>query len=142
MGLGRKKSSMALKEATKSNAEAPMARHGSVDSNADRSNSVIFNTSLAAGMPMGPLSREYVRLVIPDLPVLQQLWLTTAEALILDRKIVERASDIRRNAQVMLGLIREEDMSEEDEWWYGQVSHDSIRPPQESMDDDPIEEGP
>ncbi|ERS98019.1 hypothetical protein HMPREF1624_06192 [Sporothrix schenckii ATCC 58251] len=75
-----------------------------------------------------------------DLPVLQQLWLVTAEALILERKIVEKQSDIRRNAQVMLELIREDGFAEEDEWWYGQGAHDSIRPPLDSIEEDMTED--
>jgi hypothetical protein len=62
--------------------------------------------------------------------------LTTAEALILDRKIVDRTQDIKRNAQVMLELIREEGMEEEDEWWYGRDSPDSVRPPLEALEED------
>jgi len=91
---------------------------------------------------MGPLSRDHLRLLIPDLPVLQKLWLTTAEALILDKKIVDRPTDIKRNAQVMLELIREDGIVEEDEWWYGQGAHDSVRPPLDSIEEDPIEESP
>lgn len=96
----------------------------------------VFNTSLAAGMPMAQLAREQVQIVLSDLPVLQQIWLTTAEAVILDRGIVQRTQDIKRNQQVMLDLIREDGMDEEDEWWYGCNIPDSVRPPAGATDDD------
>lgn len=79
----------------------------------------IFHTSLAADAPMSPLSHDNAQILLDDLPVLQQIWLTTAEALILDRGIVQRPQDIKRNQQVMLELIREDGLDEEDEWWYG-----------------------
>lgn len=100
---------------------------------------VVFDTSLSAGMPMGPLSREQSRLVMSDVPILQQIWLPTAEALILDKKIVERPQDIKRNAQVMLELIREDGAAMEDEWWYGRNAHAAVRPPMEAIEEDPIE---
>ncbi|KAJ9157815.1 F-box domain-containing protein [Pleurostoma richardsiae] len=143
MGL-RKKSSMAVKEVAKSQTttDTSMPRRGSVDATnsiKDVPSGLIFNTSLAAGMPMGPLSRDDYSLLLSDLPILQKLWLATAEALILDRKIVERPIDIKRNAQVMLELIREDGIAEEDEWWYGRGTPDSIRPPLEAIEEDPIE---
>ncbi len=148
MGLGRKKSTMALKDtaaaaaaATTTNKEGFVTRRGSEDfNNQDQVRSSVSCSSLSAGSPMGPLSRDDLRLLIPDLPVLQQLWVVTAEALILEKKIVERASDIRRNAHVLLELIREEGVAEEDEWWYGQGAHDSVRPPLDSIEEDAIEE--
>lgn len=138
MGLGRKKSTVDFREATTSSSSHQGRERGSSDVRSTRRNSgLVFNTSLAAGMPMGPLSRDSLRLILADLPILQRFWLTTAEALILDRKIVERASDIRRNAQVMVDLIQEDGMGEEDDWWYGQAAQESLRPPQESMEEDP-----
>ncbi|KAI1807341.1 hypothetical protein F4811DRAFT_12519 [Daldinia bambusicola] len=100
---------------------------------------LVYNTSLAEGMPMGELSREQLKMLLPDLPTLQQIWLPTAEALILDRGIVERPQDIKRNAQVMLELIREDGAAEEDEWWYGRAAPESVRPPLEAIEEDPIE---
>ncbi|KAK8088589.1 hypothetical protein PG997_003550 [Apiospora hydei] len=91
--------------------------------------SLVFDTSMSAGMPMGPLTREQLKLVLPDLPVLQQLWMQTAEALILDRQIVERPQDIKRNAAVMLDLIQEDGAADQDEWWYGRIAPESVRPP-------------
>lgn len=142
--LPRKKSMAVLKEnkappACNGDAAATHGGRESVDSGPGRPNSFIFNTSLALGMPMGPLSYEDARLLLPDLPPLQQMWLTTAEALILDRKIVERPADIKRNATMLLDLIREGGMEEEDAWWYGHGISDSIRPPPGATEDDPIE---
>ena len=130
MGLSRKKSTMNISSDATKSSHAEVSTAGAGDgrrgSEAGRRNSdastsgtwdnLVFDTSMAAGMPMGPLSRENLRLVVPDLPVLQQIWLPTAEALILERKIVERPQDIKRNAQVLLELIREDGAAEEDEW--------------------------
>lgn len=101
--------------------------------------SVVFDTSMAAGMPMGPLPREHSRLVTPDVPILQQIWAPAAESLIMNRRIVERPQDIKRNAQVMLELIREDGSAMEDEWWYGTAAPESVRPPMEAIEEDPIE---
>ncbi|KJR82617.1 uncharacterized protein SPSK_03219 [Sporothrix schenckii 1099-18] len=149
LGLGRKMSSLAIRDDSstsantlaKSTSSVSGAERGSMDDATwERCNNLIFNTSLADGMPMDLLPREELRLLLSDLPVLQQLWLVTAEALILERKIVEKQSDIRRNAQVMLELIREDGFAEEDEWWYGQGAHDSIRPPLDSIEEDMTED--
>jgi hypothetical protein len=149
-GLTRKMSSMNVGDVAKSHGDTstPMIR-GRRGSDGTRRNSdasstsnwdnIIFDTSLAAGMPMEPLSRDDLRLLVPDLPLLQQLWLPTAEALILERKIVERPQDIKRNAQVMLDLIREDGAAEEDEWWYGRAAPESVRPPLEAIEEDTLE---
>jgi hypothetical protein len=137
MGLGRKKSSVTLKDTARSHDTSVTNRCGTVH-NGD-AGGLVFNTSLAAGMPMGQLGCDSIRNLLSDLPSLQQIWLTTAEALILDRNIVERTQDIKRNAQVMLELIREDGFDEEDEWWYGRGSPDSVRPPLEAIEEDIIE---
>lgn len=113
--------------------------HGSIDAtNMDGGYDPnwVFNTSLAADVPMAPLSHENAQCLLNDLPVLQQIWLTTAEALILDRGIVPRTQDIKRNQQVMLELIREDGLDEEDEWWYGRSNPESVRPSATAIDDD------
>jgi len=69
---------------------------------------LVFHTSLAAGPPMSPLPREQLRLLLTDQQPLTNIWLHTAEAVILDRKIVESSRDIKRNTQVLLELIRED----------------------------------
>ncbi|KAF9869427.1 F-box domain-containing protein [Colletotrichum karsti] len=143
MGLGRKKSFLSVKDSAKSTPQGGFpTRHtprASLDDTADHSDNLVFNTSLAAGMPMGSLGRDDARRILSDLPSLQQIWLTTAEALIMERGIVERTQDIKRNAQVMLELIRDDGMEEEDEWWYGRSTPESVRPPLEAIEEDPIE---
>ncbi|KAI5862670.1 hypothetical protein GGS23DRAFT_86572 [Durotheca rogersii] len=147
--LSRKKSSTNDPDFSKSTGEAhgfnrvrhgfDYDRRGSEVSATDFPESFVFSTSMAQGMPMGPLSREHLKAVLPDLPTLHQIWLPTAEALILERKIVERPQDIKRNAQVMLDLIREDGAAEEDEWWYGRSAPESVRPPLEAIEEDPVE---
>ncbi|KAK1476633.1 F-box domain-containing protein [Colletotrichum cuscutae] len=143
MGMGRKKSSISVKDSTKSTQHDGIstrrASRASLDDPVDPDTNLVFNTSLAAGMPMGPLEREHVRHVLADLPSLQEIWLKTAEALILERGIVERTRDIKRNAQVMLELIRDDGIDEEDEWWYGRSTPESIRPPLEAIDEDAMD---
>jgi len=102
---------------------------------------LIFNTSLAAGMPMSPLPSDSTRYLLPDLPQLQNIWHTTAEAIILDKGIVARSQDILRNAQVMLELIREDGIDEEDEWLYARNAPDSVRPPADALEDDGVADG-
>jgi len=46
----------------------------------------------------------------------------TAEALILERKIVERPQDIKRNTQVLLELIRDDGTDGLDDWTTGNAS--------------------
>ncbi|KAI1137946.1 hypothetical protein F5Y05DRAFT_66471 [Hypoxylon sp. FL0543] len=147
IGLARKKSSASEADFAKHGETHPSGRgrqgsdagrRGSDASTFSSWESLVFHSSLAEGMPMGELPREQLKLLIPDLPTLQQIWLPTAEALILDRKIVERPQDIKRNASVMLELIREDGAAEEDEWWYGRAAP-SVRPPLEAIEEDPIE---
>ncbi|KAF3061713.1 hypothetical protein GL218_03893 [Daldinia childiae] len=146
-GLTRKKSSASEADFTRSGEPcvngrgrqgSDVGRRGS-DASMITWENLVFNTSLAEGMPMGELSREQLKILLPDLPNLQDIWLPTAEALILDRGIVERPQDIKRNAQVMLELIREDGAAEEDEWWYGRTAPESVRPPLEAIEEDPIE---
>lgn len=134
MGIGRKKSMAALKkDAARHIAHPPpvVADIPLLDTS-----SFVFGTSLAAGMPMALLPADHGRQLLHDLPALQQIWLMTAEALILERKIVQRSQDILRNAQVMLELIREDGLEEEDEWWYGRNAPDSLRPPATVFEND------
>lgn len=80
---------------------------------------LVFHSSLSAGPPMSPLSRDQLRLVLPDLQHLSTIWAQTAEALILQRKIVERPQDIKRNTQVLLDLIKEDTKYGIDAWSSG-----------------------
>ncbi|KAJ4258966.1 hypothetical protein NW762_008054 [Fusarium torreyae] len=89
--------------------------------------SMVFNTSMAAGMPMEALDSEQLETLLPDLPPLTQIWLTTAETLVIKSKIVERAADIKRNQQVMLDLIMEENEEDhDDEKWYGRLAPELV----------------
>lgn len=147
-GLHREKSNIAMNETGKYAAAGTVSstrnRHGSDDDCGGSEPSacgywtenLAVDTSLAAGMPMAPLTREDLKLLVPDLPLLWQVWLPTAEAMILQRKIVERPQDIKRNAQVLLELIREDGAAEEDEWWwYGRSAPESVRPPLEAIEE-------
>lgn len=138
MGFGRKKSTSGVDLARSSNDGLNRVRSpsGSIDGNVGFDAGLIFNTSLAAGAPMSPLSRQDAQALLGDLPVLQQIWLVTAEAVLHQRRVVERPQDIKRNQQVMLDLIREDGIDEEDEWWYGRNIPDSVRPPAGATDDD------
>ncbi|KAG9234120.1 hypothetical protein BJ875DRAFT_401674 [Amylocarpus encephaloides] len=69
---------------------------------------LVFHSSLAAGPPMSPLTREQLRQLLPDLPHLKDIWMLSAEALILERKVVDRPQHIKRNTQVLMDLIRED----------------------------------
>jgi hypothetical protein len=117
-GLGWRQSRQAFLSAAEGSTENIASMSGSVssylspgDGHDDRTSTSpgkgpVFNASLAAGPPMGPLSAEHVGLLLPDLPVLEQIWLPTAEALLLTRCAVERPQDIKKNAQVMIELTR------------------------------------
>lgn len=141
MGLGRKKSSVSLGKQAASDAQHGRGSwDGSSPQGTDsRANNYIFHTSLSAGMPMGSLPRDQLKMLVEDLPHLHQIWSPTAEALVLDRKIVERPADIKRNAQVMMELIREDGVDEEDDWLYGTSAADSVRPNLEAIAEDTLE---
>lgn len=81
--------------------------------------SPIFHSSLAAGPPMNPLPLDQLRLVMSDMQPLSHVWLQTAEALILERGIVERVQDIKRINQVLLELIRDDGTTFNDDWSSG-----------------------
>jgi len=140
--LGRKK---ALPAAEASSSEAA-AHHGTTTCNewfcvkpnclaARRRHSMdnlVFHSSLAAGPPMSPLSREQLRFLVPDLQHLSNIWVHTAEALILERKIVERPQDIKKITQVLLELIKDDGTDGIDEWSSGNPR--TVPPePQEGM---------
>ncbi|KAF4957803.1 hypothetical protein FSARC_11179 [Fusarium sarcochroum] len=84
---------------------------------------LVFNTSMIAGGPMGDLDSEQLEDLIPDLPNLQQIWVTTAEALVIDRRIVKDSREIKRNQDVMMDLIKvRQEEDHEDERWYGRFA--------------------
>ncbi|OBT41961.1 hypothetical protein VE00_06682 [Pseudogymnoascus sp. WSF 3629] len=126
LGLGRKKSvtthpDVAAMEALSihdpgSCNEWDCVQPACMDARAHRTPShTIFHTSLAAGPPMSPLSREQLRPLLTDQQPLTNIWLHTAEALILERGIVECSLKIKRNTQVLLELIKE-DGGVDEEW--------------------------
>jgi hypothetical protein len=142
-GFSRKKSSSGDRPVHRSSFSEAYGKArsptGSIDANCmdiGLDHNWVFHTSLAADVPMSPLSPDDAQKLMDDTPVLQQIWLTTAEALILDRGIVPRTQDIKRNQQVMLDLIREDGLLEDDEWWYGRNNPDSVRPSASAIDDD------
>lgn len=138
--FGRKKSTAGDRPHRSSFSDGGKTRspHGSIDASnmGYYDPNWVFNTSLAADVPMSQLDPEQSDKLLHDLPVLQQIWLTTAEAMILDRNIVQRTQDIKRNQQVMLDLIRMDGIEAEDEWWYGRHNPESVRPPTSAIDDD------
>ncbi|KAK3485047.1 uncharacterized protein B0T23DRAFT_327477 [Neurospora hispaniola] len=141
LGLKRKKSSFGMGKNSLGDAVVANARvFGEASMTArDPMSDLVFNTSLSTGRPMGPLARDQLKLLLSDLPILQKIFLETAEALILERKIVERASDIKRNAQIFIDLICEDRLEEEDQWWYGTVAPESVRPNLEAIEEDVLE---
>jgi len=94
---------------------------------------LVFHSSLASGPPMGPLSQSHLALLLPDLQHLSNIWIHTAEAMILDRKIVARPQDIKKNAAVFLELIRDNGNDDTDEWSSGNLRTINSREPQEGM---------
>ncbi|KAM0446919.1 hypothetical protein ACHAO4_009070 [Trichoderma viride] len=139
-GFGRKKSTSGDRPPNRSSFSEGGRRSpwGSVDSthNGGFIPYSVFNSSLSADAPMAPLDRDQARTLLGDLPQLQQIWLATAEAMIMDRKIVQRPQDIKRNQQVMLDLIGEDGLDESDEWYYGRHMSESVRPPAAALGDD------
>jgi hypothetical protein len=81
---------------------------------------------------MNPLSRQQLSLLLPDLQHLSNIWIHTAEALILERKIVERPQDIKKITQVLLELIKDDGTDGIDEWSSGNPRTVHIEP-QEGM---------
>lgn len=76
----------------------------------------VFHTSLAAGPPMSPLPLEHQRLLLADQQHLTDIWLPTAEAIIMERGIVDSPTKIKRNTQVLLELIKEDGSYIDEEW--------------------------
>lgn len=139
-GFGRKKSTSGDRPPNRSSFSEGGRRSpwGSVDSthNGGFIPYSVFNSSLSADAPMAPLDRDQAKTLLGDLPQLQQIWLATAEAMIMERKIVQRPQDIKRNQQVMLDLIGEDGLDEEDEWYYGRHMSESVKPPAAALGDD------
>lgn len=129
LGLGRKKSNAATDLSVmeslsihdpSSCKEWDCVQPTCMDSRTNRSHngkttSTIYS-SLSAGPPMSPLSREQLRPLLVDQQPLTGIWLHTAEAVIMERKIVECPLKIKRNTQVLLELIKEDGGVVDEEW--------------------------
>jgi hypothetical protein len=74
--------------------------------------------SSLSGLFSESLSPEHARSFLQDLPALEQIWIPTAEALLLARHAVERWQDIKRNGQAMHELILD-DFTAADGLFYG-----------------------
>lgn len=85
-------------------------------------NNPILTTSLAAGPPMAALPRDELKLILCDQQPLTNIWLQTAEAVILERQVVENPTKIKRNTQVLLELIKEEGSPMDEDWAPGPLS--------------------
>jgi hypothetical protein len=66
------------------------------------------SSNVLSGAATERLSPEHARLLLQGLPALEQIWIPTAEALLLARHTVERWQDIKRNGQAMHELILDE----------------------------------
>ena len=140
LGLKRKKSSLAVGKMSTNDTSSTSRGSGTPSvAQGKQAESLVFCTSLAAGMPMPSLANDESKLLVPDLPRLRKIWSETAEAMILQRKIVERSSDIRRNAQIFMHLISENIAEDEDQWLYGTVAPESVRPNLDAIEEDPME---
>lgn len=132
LGLGRKKKDMAAQEAMVAIVAHDVLRCKQwdcvdtqcVEKRGQRPvwrEDLVFHTSLAAGPPMKPLDRQALRLLLDDQQPFtgeKGIWMQTGERVILERGICE-AVNIKRNAPVLLELIKEEAGSELTEWLPG-----------------------
>jgi len=118
---------------TESNSDNTASSHSSIFSsivvgnNHDgwrRSNSFgSADTGISAGPPVSKMTATQTRLLFSGLPTLEQLWITTAENLLLENEVVARATDIKRKAEVSHELVREE-ITDADELIFGQAVQD------------------
>jgi hypothetical protein len=81
--------------------------------------SVVSDAGLTAGSPRSHVVAAQKHLLLPGLPLLEQLWIPTAEALIIEKQAVSRPTDIKKKAEVERELIRA-GITEADELIYGQ----------------------
>jgi hypothetical protein len=71
---------------------------------------------------MAALPRDELKLILCDQQPLTNIWLQTAEAVILERQVVENPTKIKRNTQVLLELIKEEGSPMDEDWAPGPLS--------------------
>lgn len=88
--------------------------------------SIIWRSSLSAGPPMRPLERDEMKLLVENLPDLHDIWAKTAEATILERGIVDRPEQIKKNSQVLLDLIKEDGRDELEGWVSGRTGGTAV----------------
>ncbi|KAF7915584.1 hypothetical protein BELL_0305g00010 [Botrytis elliptica] len=88
--------------------------------------SLVWRTSLSQGPPMRPLGREVLGLLVEGVPDLHELWAKTAEALILERGIVDRPERIKKNSMVLLDLIKEDGRDEMEGWEPGRTGSNAV----------------
>jgi hypothetical protein len=131
MDLGRRQPAQATISPAESTSDNTASSHSSVfssftpGSNRNRGKrsigyrSIVSDAGLAAGPPMLHFVAAETHRLLLVLPALEQLWIPTAEALLLQRQAVSRLTDIKRQAQVADELVRE-DITDADELIYGQ----------------------
>ncbi|KAK0648010.1 hypothetical protein B0T16DRAFT_111912 [Cercophora newfieldiana] len=72
----------------------------------DKGKAVLLPTSLEAGHPVDQLSGESTQELLHKLPVSKsQIWVSTAESLLIERGVIERVQDLKGNAGVLQELI-------------------------------------
>jgi hypothetical protein len=132
LGLGRWQSAQASISSAESTSDNTTSSHSSVFSSfmpgsnhngwrrSSSCGSVVSDAGLTAGPPMPHMVAAQIHLLLPGLPMLEQLWIPTAEELIIQRGAVSRPTDIKRNAEVEHELIRA-GITEADELIYGQA---------------------
>ncbi|KAH6619885.1 hypothetical protein B0J18DRAFT_257405 [Chaetomium sp. MPI-SDFR-AT-0129] len=140
LGLKRRKSALGLTRMTSNESvSAPRASDASSIARGKQPESLVFCTSLSAGMPMGSLTKEENKALLSDLPGLHRIWQETAEAMILGRKIVERPIDMRQDARIFTNLISSDIAEDEDQWLYGITVTESVRPNLDAIEEDSLE---
>ncbi|KAE9365173.1 hypothetical protein N431DRAFT_354148 [Stipitochalara longipes BDJ] len=114
LGLGQKKSKQLPSNTV---ANSFLNRTCNVNPSTDNGKQKATTNSLSMTSRQ-PLSAEHARALQKDLPALTQIWIPTAEALLLARQAVERWQDIKRNGQAMHELILD-GFTAADELFYG-----------------------
>jgi len=132
-GLGRRHFKQTPLESTEKStkSEAPIPRNvppsfGSRDTSdalarSDSTRTPLLQSSLAGEPPMAPLLAAQASSLVADLPLLQDLWVVTAESILLQRQAVEKPQDIKRKAQLLQELIRG-DITDADVLFYSEGS--------------------
>ena len=132
MGLSRWQSRQVSVSSAESSSDNTASSHSSVFSSIVPRNthngwerlssfgSAVSDAGLAAGSPVPNLVATQTRLLLSGLPALGHLWIPTAEALLLEKEVVVRVTDIKRKVEVAYELVREE-ITDADELIFGQA---------------------